>query len=78
MQPKTCQGSQFAIFQGGTCTPFWMFKGVFSPPLYPPRECHSVFRAASLSQAMSEDSKSYSECSIWILTVKCDVHSFSQ
>ena len=27
-----CQGSQFAIFQGGTFTPFLMFLAVFSPP----------------------------------------------
>ena len=37
-----------------------------------------MFRAASPSQAMSEDSKSYSECSIWIWTVKCNAHGFSQ
>ena len=34
-------------------------------------------RAASPSQAMSEASKSYFECSIWILTVKCNAHDFS-
>ena len=34
--------------------------------------------AANPVQAMSEDSKSYFECSIWILTVKCNAHNFSQ
>ncbi|WP_419614027.1 hypothetical protein, partial [Thiolapillus sp.] len=42
------------------------------------RGYHSEFQAASPSQAMSEDSKSYFECSIWILTVKCNAHGFSQ
>ena len=37
-----------------------------------------MFRTASPSQAMSEDSKSYFECSIWTLTVKCNAHGFSQ
>ena len=37
-----------------------------------------MFKAANPSQAMSEDSKSYVECSIWILTVKCYTHGFSQ
>ena len=36
-----------------------------------------MFKAAIPSQAMSEDSKSYFECSIWILTVKCNAHGFS-
>ena len=52
------QGSQFAIFRGGTFTPFLMFQGVFSPPLHQLRGYHSVFRAASPWQAMREDSKS--------------------
>ena len=37
-----------------------------------------MFRAASPSQAMSEDSESYFECSIWVLTVKCNARGFSQ
>ena len=37
-----------------------------------------MFRAVSSSQAMSEDSESYFECSVWILTVKCNVYGFSQ
>ena len=37
-----------------------------------------MFRAVRPSQAMSEDSKSYFECSIYILTVKCNAHGFSQ
>ena len=37
-----------------------------------------MFKAVSPSQAMSEDSKSYFECSIWILTVKCNTHGFLQ
>ena len=39
-----------------------------------------MFKAASPSQAMSEVSKSYFECGIWILTstVKCNTHGFSQ
>ena len=72
------QGSQFALFQGGTFTSFLMFWGVFSPLLHQLRGYHSVFQAASPLQAMSEDSKSYFECSIWILTVKCNAHGFTQ
>ena len=37
-----------------------------------------MFKAASLSQAMNEDSKSDSQSSDWILTVKCHAHGFSQ
>ena len=37
-----------------------------------------MFKAASPSQAMSEDSKSCFERSICIWTVKCNAHSFSQ
>ena len=37
-----------------------------------------MFRAASPSQAMREDSKSNFECSVWILTVRCKAHGFSQ
>ena len=37
-----------------------------------------MFEAASPSQAMSEDSKSYFEWGIWILTVKCNAHGFLQ
>ena len=72
------QGSQFAIFRGGTFTPFLMFQGVFSPPLHQLRGYHSVVRAASPSQAMTKDSKYYSECSIWILTVQCNAQGLSQ
>ena len=72
------QGSQFAIFRGGTFTPFLAFLVVFLPTVHQLRGFHSVFRAASPSQAMREDSKPYFECSIWILTVKCYTHGFSQ
>ena len=51
--------------------------GIFSP-LLQHRGYHSVFRAANPSQAMSEDSKSNFECSLWILTAKCIAHCFSQ
>ena len=56
----------------------WCFRGYFHPLFISLEEYHSVFRAARPSQAMSEDSKSYSEWSIWILTVKCNAHCFSQ
>ena len=76
-QPGT-QGSQFAIFQGVPSPPSWRFRGYFLPPLHQLRGYHSVLKAASPSQAMSEDSKCYFECSIWILTAKCNAHGFSQ
>ena len=37
-----------------------------------------MLKAVSPSHAMSEDSESYFECSVWILTVKCNAHGFSQ
>ena len=37
-----------------------------------------MFKAASPSKAVSEDSKSDSQSSDWILTVKCHAHGFSQ
>ena len=37
-----------------------------------------MFRAASPSQAMREDSKCYFECNFWILTGECNAHGFSQ
>ena len=54
-----------------------VYGGIFTP-LHQLRGYNSVLKAASPSQAMGEDSKSYFECSIWILTVKCNAHSFSQ
>ena len=41
----------------GYLHPLLNVLGVFSPPLHQRRGYHSVFNAASLSQAMSEDSK---------------------
>ena len=58
--------------------PSWCFRGYFHPTLHQLRGYHSVFRAASPSQAKSEDSKSYFEYSIWILTVKWNACGFSQ
>ena len=66
--PLFLQGSQFASFRGGTFTPFLLCCWGY----------YSVFRAASLSQTVREDSKSDFECSVWILTVKCNAHNFSQ
>ena len=65
-------------FKGVPSPPSWCFRGYFLPPLHQLGGYYSVFRAASPSQAMGEDSKSYFECSIWILTVKCNAHGFSQ
>ena len=72
------KGSQFALFRGGTFTPFLAFLVVFLPTVHQLRGSHSVFRAASPSQAMREDSKSCFECSIWILTVTCNAQGMSQ
>ena len=62
-------------FKGVPSPPSWFFfcflgGGIFTP-LHQLRGYHYVFRAASPSQAMREDSKSYFECSIWSLTVWC-------
>ena len=71
-------GLPMCYLSRGYLHPFLDVFGIFSPPLHQLRGYHSVIQAASPSQVMSEDSKSYFECSIWILTVKCNAHGFSR
>ena len=72
------RGSQFAIFQEGTFTPFLMFSGYVYPLFINSEGITLCSKLPALPQAMSEDSTSYFECGIWILTVECNAHSFSQ
>ena len=57
--------------------PPWCF-GEYFHPIFINLKGITFFRTASLSQAMSEDLKSYFKCSSWIFTVKCNAHGFSQ
>ena len=64
-------------FKGVPSPPSWCFRGYFHP-LFINLEGITVIRAASPSHVMSEGSKFYFECSVWILTVKRNAHGFSQ
>ena len=78
LRPHYCySGLPICYLSRGYLHPLLDVLGVFSPPLHQLRGYHPVFRAASSSQAMSEDSKSYFEWSIWLLTVKCNARGFS-
>ena len=75
---KNIRAPNLLSFKGVPSLPSWCLQGYFySLSINLEDIDHSVFQAASLSQAMSQDSKSYFECSIWISTVKCNAHSFS-
>ena len=64
----TQQGSQFPSFKGVPWPPSGCCSKYFHP-LFINLHHTTLLRAASPSQALSEYSKSYSECSVWILTV---------
>ena len=63
-------------FRGVPSPPSRCFRRYFHP-LFTSLRGYQVFRAASPSQAVCEDSDSYFECGIWILTVKCNAFGFS-
>ena len=47
LNPSTMQGSQFYIFQGGTCTPFLIFSGGIPLPPYTHTHTHAQFSPSS-------------------------------
>ena len=67
---KNIRTPNLLSFKGVPSPPSWCLQGYFHSLSINSEDIdHSVFQAASLSQAMSQDSKSYFECSVWILTV---------
>ena len=58
--------------------PSWRFRGYFHPLFINLEGITLRSKLPALHKPRCEDSKYNFECSIWILTVKCNAHGFSQ